>query len=154
MVRARVLRSGPGSLSCSVAAVLAAERGEEEAVLAWLEGGGWADATYERDGVSGVTLLMFAARYGHERVVELLIQHGAEINLQNSVGDTALMRAAQHGHERVVELLLRHGADINLQNSGGGTALMRAAIGGHERVLELLLQHGTRKIPGMLPRVG
>ena len=31
---------------CSDAAVLAAERGEEEAVLAWLEGGGRVDATY------------------------------------------------------------------------------------------------------------
>ena len=31
---------------CSEAAVLAAERGEEEAVLAWLEGGGRVDATY------------------------------------------------------------------------------------------------------------
>ena len=29
---------------------------------------------------------MLAAQQGHERVVELLLQHGAEINLQNSKG--------------------------------------------------------------------
>ena len=40
-------------------------------VLAWLEGGGRADATCERDGVSGITLLMVAANCGNERVVEL-----------------------------------------------------------------------------------
>ena len=78
------------SLSCPDAAVLAAHRGEEKAVLAWLEGGGRVDATYERDGVSGVTLLMGAAHKGHERVVELLLRHGAKINQQNSGGEAAL----------------------------------------------------------------
>ena len=85
------------------AALVAAERGEEEAVLAWLEGGGRADATYERGGVSGLTLLMGAAGNGHERVVELLLQRGAEINKQDSDGWTALMYAADNGHERAVE---------------------------------------------------
>ena len=54
-------------MSCPDAAVLAAERGEEKAVLAWLEGGGRVNATYERGGVSGMTLLMRAAGAGHER---------------------------------------------------------------------------------------
>ena len=112
-------------------------------MLEWLDGGGRADATYERRGVSGLTLLMFAARNGHERVVELLLRHGAKVNLQHSVGCTALMAAAQQGHERVVELLIRRGAEINKQDSNGGTALMFAAGQGHERVLELLLRHGT-----------
>ena len=140
---ARELSSGAGSLSCSDAAVLAAERGEEEAVLAWLDGGGRADATYERRGVSGITLLMGAAFNGHERVVELLLQHGAEINLQRSDGWTALVIAASNGHERLVELLMQHGAEVNLQDSDGATALMNAANEGHERVVELLLWRGA-----------
>ena len=37
---------------------------------------------------------MGAASQGHERVVELLLQHGAEIDLQTSGGFTALMLAA------------------------------------------------------------
>ena len=103
-------------------------------MLAWLEDGGRADATCERGGVSGVTLLMFAARKGHERVVELLLQRGAEINLQSSEGVTALMDAAGNGHERVVDLLIRRGAEINLQ-SDGGTALMMAAFFNHPAVM-------------------
>ena len=71
--------------------VLAVERGEEEAVLALLEGGGRADATYERGGVSGTTLLMLAVEHGHERVVELLLRHGAEINMQSSDGVWTLL---------------------------------------------------------------
>ena len=42
--------------------------------------------------MSGLTLLMYAAFSGHERVVDLLLRHGAEINLLDSLGRTALMR--------------------------------------------------------------
>ena len=46
---------------------------------------------------------MFAARYGHGRVVELLLQRGADANLQDSDGGTALIWAVGYGRERVVE---------------------------------------------------
>ena len=46
-------------------------------MLEWLDGGGRADATCERGGVSGITLLMIAASNGHERLVELLLRHPA-----------------------------------------------------------------------------
>ena len=127
-------------MSCSDAAVVAAaERGEEEAVLAWLEGGGRGDATYERGKASGITLLIGAAFNGQARVVELLMQHGAEINLQDSVGCTALMRAAGQGHERVVQLLIRHGAEINLQNSSFAfaTCVARVDLRGDSSVPDL-----------------
>ena len=143
------VRVRPGNLSPAVSrggvavsdeVVAAAGRGDEEAVLAWLNSGGRANATYEQGGVSGLTLLMLAAIQGHERVVDLLLQRGAEINQQNSRGGTALMGAARNGHERVVELLLQRGAEINMQDSDGVTALMSAAVKGHERVVELLLR--------------
>ena len=89
----------------------AAGRGDEAALLAWIDGGGRVnDATCVVDDVSGVTVLMLAAEEGHERVVKLLIRRGAEFNLQDSIGGTALMLAAGQGHERVVELLLQRGA--------------------------------------------
>ena len=43
----------------------------------------------------GYTALMRAATEGHERVVDLLLRGGAEIELQDSDGFTALMHAAQ-----------------------------------------------------------
>ena len=101
------LSSGAGSLSCSDAVVAAAERGEEEAVLEWLEGGGRVNATYERGGVSGFTLLMGAANQGHERVVEVLLRHGAEINLQSSNGGAARRRQRPRAGGRVADTARR-----------------------------------------------
>ena len=110
-----------GGVAVSAEVIAAADRGEEAAVLAWLDRGGQADATCKRRGVNGITLLMVAARRGHERLVELLLKHGAGINVQSNKGFTALLYAADKGHESVVELLLRHGAEVDLQNSEGGT---------------------------------
>ena len=76
------------------AATQAAGRGEEAALLAWLDSGGRINATCAVDDVSGVTALILAADSGHERVVELLLERGAEINLQGGDGGTALMYAA------------------------------------------------------------
>ena len=82
--------------------VAAAKRGDEAAVLAWVDGGGQVNAFNS----AGFPLLQVAAGNGRERVVDLLLQRGAEINLQDSNGNTALMNAAGRGRERVVELLL------------------------------------------------
>jgi ankyrin repeat protein len=64
---------------------------------------------------------MYAARYSNtdstERTVELLLEHGDDLNLQNKFGYSALMYAAENSNtdstERTVELLLKHGANIN-----------------------------------------
>ena len=138
----------PASVPQRSPCVDAVLRGDEAAVRSWLERGGGANNARENGEVTGVTLLIDAATYGHERVAALLLQHGAEVDMQSSVGVTskkvvpcssALMCATNIGHERVVELLIRHGAEVDLQDSNGVTALMAAATNGHERVVELLL---------------
>ena len=77
---------------------LGAVRGDEAAVLAWLDCGGRVDATFGEGERSGVTVLMLAAGNGREASVELLLRRGAEVNLQTCKGGTALMYAATHGH--------------------------------------------------------
>ena len=101
-----------GSLPAEAAK--AAAEGDEAALLAWLDNDGRVNAT---DGANGITALMLSARHGQERVVELLLHRGAQIDLQDSSGNTALMLAATSGHERAVKLLLRRGAEINLQRA-------------------------------------
>ena len=119
----------PGSGTVPEEVVLAARRGEEVAVLAWLEGGGRVDERFECDfgdgsRESGISLLMVAMINGHEGLAEALIQRGADVSLQTRCGVTALMFAAANGREKLVELALRHGAEIDQRHcTKGGTAL-------------------------------
>jgi hypothetical protein len=77
-----------------------------------------------------------ASKNGHAAVVQLLIQHGADVHAE---GDLALRWASQHGHTAVVQLLLQNGLDVPFQGRG---ALRLSSLHGHTAVVELLLQHG------------
>ena len=90
-------------------------RGDDVTVQEWLRSGGQIPPARVL-----VKLLMHTAFTGSERLVEVLLQHGADVNMQNSDGLTALMMATGMGHEQVVDLLLRHSAQINMQNSKRG----------------------------------
>ena len=119
----------------------AAGRGDEAAVLAWVDSGGRVDAPYKAGSVSGTTLLIAASQFGHDRLVDSLLQRGADPSMQDSNEMTALMLAAVAGHERVVEVLSLHGAELNQHDGQGRTALTHAAS--NERMVNLLLQHGA-----------
>jgi ankyrin repeat protein len=83
-----------------------------------------------------------------EKVVELLLDHGFRVNVQNNLGDTPLLIAIEQQREfKVVQLLLLHGADANLQkggdNNGYYTPLWLASNLNRPHVVELLLDHGA-----------
>ena len=52
--------------------------------------------------MDGVTALMNAVRRGHERAVDVLLRHGAEVNTKDGKGRTALMNAAHCNHQPAV----------------------------------------------------
>ena len=59
-------------------------------------------------------------------MVRMLLQRGASVNLQDSIGATALMHAANNGHTTIVQALLDAKADASLPTRSGRTALMMA----------------------------
>ena len=71
---------------------------------------------------------------GHEAVVKLLLEKGAELETKDSDGQTPLWRAAGIGHE--VKLLREKGAELEAKDKYGRTP--RAARDGHEAVVKLL----------------
>ena len=91
--------------------------------------------------------------------IEILLAHGALIDLPNDNGDTALIAAAGYGQEpgatrgrfrtqaeallATQALLANGGADINHQNKAGITALHAAADQGWSDIVALLLDHGA-----------
>ncbi|XP_015915179.1 KN motif and ankyrin repeat domain-containing protein 2 [Parasteatoda tepidariorum] len=55
---------------------------------------------------NGQTALMLAVSHGKKDIAKILIDAGAEVNLQDKDGSTALMCAAEHGHLEIVKFLL------------------------------------------------
>jgi ankyrin repeat protein len=95
-----------------------------------------------RDGHNRAPLLL-AARDGHDAMVELLLDKGAEVNAQGGVDGNALQAASLRGYEQVVKLLLDKGAEVNAQGGDYGNALQAASSRGHEKVVKLLLNKGA-----------
>ncbi len=55
---------------------------------------------------AGQTALMLAVSHGRTDTVKLLLDAGADVNLQDDDGSTALMCACEHGHVDIVRVML------------------------------------------------
>jgi len=91
---------------------------------------------------NGNTPLMWAAANGNLQLVELLVDQGAAVNMQNFVGETALYLAAARGFDKICTLLVENGADTRFSNIDGSTSLHVASASGFVDVVKTLVSHG------------
>jgi ankyrin repeat protein len=109
-------------------------------------------------GYYGQTAIQTACIQGHEEVVEMLINAGADIHFcgGNNMQRTALQFACGQGNEKIVDMLLRNGAQVNMVHSSRGgrfstsvtryngrTALQAAAERGHKDIVIKMLRLGA-----------
>lgn len=95
--------------------------------------------------MQGFTPLILAATAGHEKIVEILLNHGADIEAQSErTKDTPLSLACSGGRYEVVELILSRGANKEHRNVSDYTPLSLAASGGYVNIIRLLLHHQVR----------
>lgn len=104
------------------------------------------------------TRLWFAALNGDQKVVNMSITAGANVNIVlggsatfvqatcfefDELCGTPLLIAAMHGHEDAIPLLVNAGAEIDYQNDRGETPLTVAAKNGHTAVVSILVEEGA-----------
>ncbi len=77
-------------------------------------------------------------------VLQFLLEHGADPNLNGSEGTNALSVAAGSGDMAALQLLLEHGADPNGGSPKRESALAEACYGNHLALAKQLFEHGAR----------
>jgi ankyrin repeat protein len=90
----------------------------------------------------GMSPLHIAVISGHLRIVNVLINAGAEVNATDSLKRlTPLHYAAFHNYPRIMLFLLSRRADHSMADSEGNQALHFAAANGCYSTVDILLQH-------------
>jgi ankyrin repeat protein len=93
---------------------------------------------------SGLTPLMSASLSNRPKVIQFLLDHGAELLAkERSSGCDSLTFACLSGKADAVRALLKKGADVDAADRLGRTALMAAAALGNSKAVRLLLSHGA-----------
>jgi ankyrin len=105
----------------------------------------------------GQTPFLRAALAGDITVMRLLLDHGADANINTNDGATPLMAAAgvnwvvsqtfSHSDAEYLEaamLCIDKGNDVNAVNSQGFTAVIGAANRGFDAMIKLLAEHGAK----------
>lgn len=90
-----------------------------------------------RDGVKHCTALHMAARRGNAEVAEALLDCGADIELEDSLGDTPLRRSVNCNKTDVAMLLIARGADVHSKGSKGLTPFLAARSSAMKQLLQV-----------------
>ncbi|MCJ1294529.1 hypothetical protein MMC34_006087 [Xylographa carneopallida] len=75
----------------------------------------------------GTAPLIYASCFGHQEVVSVLLEAGAQVDRQDRNQWTALMWAMTNRHKDIAKILLDHGASPEVRSSSGRTAFDFAA---------------------------
>lgn len=131
--------------------VSAVQKGDRDAVRAMLDAGAPADRRY-KSGVTAMSAALEGLARGPDgaRVLELLVEHGADPNRRLPDGRTPLFAAAESGELRAVGFLLQRGANPNtlvLED----TALDAAEQGSQVGAARLIHASGGRRGHNKMP---
>lgn len=90
--------------------------------------------------INNQSLIIHATEKSNINIIDLLIKHGADLEVCDSKGNTPLLLAVQKEQMGLIKCLLAKDANINAQNHLGFTSMMYAAQNGSLRLVKTL--HG------------
>jgi ankyrin repeat protein len=90
-----------------------------------------------RIGIDMNNSLYIASRYGHIRIVKLLLAAGSDVRSNNTL---SLRWASRCGHINIVKILIDAGSDVNASDD---YSLTHASHDGHINTVKLLLESGA-----------
>jgi ankyrin repeat protein len=79
------------------------------------------------------------------KLVQILLDHGADINALDALHRTPLYKAVDDGYREAVRVLLGHGADVHIRGRKNQTPFQVAQSVGRMEIAQLLLEHGAEK---------
>ena len=90
------------------------------------------------------TALHAAVRsFNRNGLAQLLVQHGADVEAEDVLGETPLFKAADTNNNELVEFFLKCGSTANTKNKCGETPLMKAIDDCVVSNVKPLLEHGA-----------
>uniref|UniRef100_A0A2C9L3Y5 Uncharacterized protein n=1 Tax=Biomphalaria glabrata TaxID=6526 RepID=A0A2C9L3Y5_BIOGL len=77
-------------------------------------------------------------------IMELLVQHGADVNRKDASGKTPLIHASSRDLLETVKWLCAHGAEAKMLDKSGMAAIHHAVDGGFVKVVEWMLDNSDK----------
>ncbi|XXH00153.1 hypothetical protein Hte_006495 [Hypoxylon texense] len=97
-----------------------------ESLLGWgakLYQPGSDGAIVDQLGPNGETPLYHACEEGNVKIIDMLVEHGADIHVKNDDGDTPILYSCRHLQLSSLKALLKHGASVLDVNREGNNCL-------------------------------
>lgn len=94
----------------------------------------------------GCTPLLAAVQANNPSTVTVLLEHGADASIADTMNFDPLYWALHKGFYPIADVLLAHGVNVNRPNSQGNSPLMSAVMLGDLATAYYLLQHGADRM--------
>jgi len=87
-----------------------------------------------------------------ENVLEILLIHGANPNVQNKCGEIPLLFSFKPGKTSTINLLIKYGADPKITNGAGQNALIFASLFCSVDIVKILLDAFSESVQQKRPK--
>ncbi|HPR37983.1 MAG TPA: ankyrin repeat domain-containing protein [Spirochaetota bacterium] len=132
-------RTGDTASNGETPAAILIRKGNLQGVQLFLEKG---DFMPDRN-AGGVPAIVYAYKYRQVKIVKLLADKGAKLNVYDEKRNPLLHLAASKNDIDTVKYLIDKGALVDIKNTSGETPLLSASAKGYSGVMQYLIEKGA-----------